>query len=344
MCIYYRKKKMAKNDIHVLLSKLKDKSLTQEEFQLLKELLNDSSLEGSTNEALQTMWENHTDNYIDDSLKSEILSQIESFIDDSKSKRGKQISLKKTLSWAVAGIACLFLFNYYLFTSLSSNNSSANNLVVQTAYGERASIYLPDSSVITLNGGTKVQYPQSFGTNHRKIQFEGEAYFKVAKDEKSTFTVQIENYKVEVLGTEFNVNTAYNINSTNETSIALNLLTGKVRITPDDTSDSYYIEPGEKAIYNKETGAMNISKMDNLEIAWLSKKLIFNSATLNELLQELERTYGVSIHSSLPDYVLDDQFTAVFDNKNINEIIHTLKRYYKFNYSIEGKEIYISPQ
>ena len=54
--------------------------------------------------------------------------------------------------------------------------------------------------------GLHLSYPVKFGKNNRQVVLDGEAYFDVTKDKSKPFIVQTDNYNVEVLGTQFDVN------------------------------------------------------------------------------------------------------------------------------------------
>lgn len=339
---------MNKEQIEIIVDKLKKDSLTKKELYSLKEFIYTNSDE-SVYEALELLWQKHQENYIDDSTKNEILQQIELKINNKQKIKKGNIRFIKKLFYAAACIISLLLFNYFILKTINNNGNSKkietsiNNLVVRTEKGERANILLPDSSVITLNGGTELKYPQNFDENNRNIDFTGEAYFKVARNEHSTFTINVEDFKVEVLGTEFNVNTIYNLNAATTDAIELSLISGKVKVTAENLNNqSYYINSGEKAIYNKIDKQVVIEALNNREIAWLTKKLIFNATTLDQLFVELEKTFGVTIHSNLPQYTLDDEFTAFFENKSLNEILIILNKYYRFKYRIDNSNIYIT--
>lgn len=78
---------------------------------------------------------------------------------------------------------------------------------VQAAYGTRTSIELPDGSSVFLNSGSSLRFSNQLGRkNERRVKLTGEGYFKVAKDAKRPFIVDVEKLSFEALGTVFNVN------------------------------------------------------------------------------------------------------------------------------------------
>ena len=61
----------------------------------------------------------------------------------------------------------------------------------------------PCDSKVELNPGSKIQYNKYFWSLRRRVQFEGQAYFRV--EEGNKFIVDGQSGDVEVLGTEFTV-------------------------------------------------------------------------------------------------------------------------------------------
>lgn len=51
--------------------------------------------------------------------------------------------------------------------------------------GQRINITLPDGTNVWLNARTSLKYPTMFSKKNRQVILDGEAYFDVARDEKS---------------------------------------------------------------------------------------------------------------------------------------------------------------
>ena len=62
---------------------------------------------------------------------------------------------------------------------------------------------LEDGTEVYFNSETKFRYPVKFEESERRVFLEGEAYFKVKRDERP-FSVEMGGNRIEVLGTEFN--------------------------------------------------------------------------------------------------------------------------------------------
>ncbi len=80
-----------------------------------------------------------------------------------------------------------------------------------TSYGETKMFVLPDHSRVTLNANSRVTYyEETHPQPVREVFLEGEAFFSVVHQERASpvpFIVRTPDLTVQVLGTEFNVNT-----------------------------------------------------------------------------------------------------------------------------------------
>src|SRR5690606_17179371 len=128
---------------------------------------------------------------------------------------------------------------------------------LRTQNGESFQLKLPDGSEVWLNSGTTITYPTNFDKRYsRVVKLHGEAYFDVAHNQAKPFQVNTVGQIVEVLGTEFNVNT-YSVGSgfgsTSKGKVVTTLVEGSVRILPEGLASSIseasvVLKPGEQAI------------------------------------------------------------------------------------------------
>ena len=56
-----------------------------------------------------------------------------------------------------------------------------------------------------MNRNSRFTYSDAYGTDQRKVNLEGEAYFEVAKNPERPFIVDMGNASIRVLGTTFSV-------------------------------------------------------------------------------------------------------------------------------------------
>jgi ferric-dicitrate binding protein FerR (iron transport regulator) len=181
--------------------------------------------------------------------------------------------------------------------------------------GARIEFMLPDSTSGWLNSGAKLKYPTAFGV-HRKVELTGEAFFNVKHRKHSDFTVSVTDMDIKVLGTEFNV-AAYS----NETITEVVLKEGKVEIKVKTEGFSRTLQPGDKIGYNRETGSLNMSKVDpGLYTAWKDGYLVIDNEPLGQAIRKIERWYNAEV--IIQDDVLKNfRFKATFSDEPLEEVL-----------------------
>lgn len=239
--------------------------------------------------------------------------------------------LYKKLSRIAAVLLPLFIVaGGYLYYQSTQNKM----IEIYVAYGEEKHLFLPDSSEIWINAGSTIKYPKEFKANQRLVQLDGEAYFSVRRDESKPFTVSTEKLSVNVLGTKFNVK-AYS----DDEQVTTTLTSGKVEVKSEN--QSHILKPNEQLSFDKKTSAINVTEIPSNETgAWKSGHLIFNNASLSEIVTTLERHFNISIkdNTAIPASKL---YTIKFlKNENIKEILDIMQDVASFKYvENEGKII-----
>ena len=177
-----------------------------------------------------------------------------------------------------AAIAAVLLIGATMFIGLYSNT-------VTSQRGEMISYTLPDGSTIQLNAESSISYRPFFWQISRKISFEGEGFFQVKKG--SNFAVVSDNGTTQVLGTSFNI-------STRNDHYEVFCATGKVRVSSTKLSDEIILTPN---MWVKINGVSEIKKdiISSHILAWKENKFHFTAKQVNEVFQELERQYNISI-------------------------------------------------
>lgn len=148
-------------------------------------------------------------------------------------------------------------------------------------------VTLCDGSIIRLNAGSRLEYPNSFPSHERKVRLSGEAYFEIKHDGRP-FTVEIRQASIRVYGTQFNIN-AYQ-----DTNIETVLVEGKIGISIRDSSHQEKIlKPNQLSRLNLLTGEQKIVEVDIQKyIAWTTGFLRYDNDPLELLIQDLNRWYG----------------------------------------------------
>jgi ferric-dicitrate binding protein FerR (iron transport regulator) len=210
------------------------------------------------------------------------------------------------------------------------------DIVIEAPLGSKTKLVLPDGTSAWLNAGSKITYSQGFGLNNRNIRLTGEGYFEAAHNEKLPLSVTTDDIRVDVLGTKFNYR-----NYHEDQEAWVSLIEGKVRfVSLSGKNEAYNLLPNQKAVYSKETKAVNISKVTASYTAeWVNGYLFFDEELLPDITKELERSYAVKITISDPD-LNNFRFYGDFERSklSIEEIMDLLCSTNKLKYEVINKE------
>lgn len=200
------------------------------------------------------------------------------------------------VSAAAACIAVVLTFGYVYIkdTGVEGIQDMAAVKRPQTEYvtetvpvGERHTILLADGTKIVANSRTRITYPKTFSGDTREVSVEGQAYFEVAHDAGHPFVVSMNDFRVQVLGTKFDVNSYKGMRS------EVVLVEGSVKIsTPED---NLKMTPNQLVVLN---GAEIISVKDvdaSLYTSWRNGYINLNGESMPRIIERLNSYYGTNI-------------------------------------------------
>jgi len=193
-------------------------------------------------------------------------------------------------------------------------NGLVLNNTMKTPRGGKYQLTLPDGTQVWLNAASSITYPTRFTGDRRMVSISGEVYFDVAKNREKPFVVNIDSStRVEVLGTDFNIN-AY----PDEASIKTTLLGGKVRITRENSSVT--LLPGQQLAGGDVTDDVDVAQV----MAWKNGVFTFENKSLQQVLRELARWYDLTIvyEKDIPDTRLRGEMGM---NLNLSQVIKGLE-------------------
>lgn len=204
-----------------------------------------------------------------------------------------------------------------------------NELVVPV--GGECHVLLEDGTDVWLNADSKLKYPIVFNGESREVVLSGEAYFEVKKDNRP-FIVNLESGDITVLGTSFGVS-AYP-GYPNYTT----LVRGSVRFT-FLRREQIVLTPGEQAVVDI-FGSLKKRNVDVEEfVGWKDGVFIFKDKPLAEIMEILERWYGV--HVIFQDNSLKElEYTGSLERyDSINTFLQLLEKLEEIQYEIKGNTI-----
>ncbi len=151
---------------------------------------------------------------------------------------------------------------------------------------ETEEIKLPDESLITLKGNSKIEYKKHFGES-RDINLEGEAFFEVAKDGRP-FHVHAGDVTVTVLGT------AFNVDEKSDGDVYVSVLEGSVRVQkPDGTAE--VLKAQDKLVYRQSSNEFELTQARENDWAWIDNALYFEQEPLSNVIADIAEFYEVEI-------------------------------------------------
>lgn len=221
----------------------------------------------------------------------------------------KQMRVKLVRRFAFIAASVVLLVGGFLFYPAQTK--------LFTAGGEQLIVFLPDSSKVHINSMSEIKYKKRAWEKKRVVDLKGEAFFYVKKGNE--FTVNTSNGLVKVLGTSFNV-----FNRLNKMDVTC--YTGKIEVKGEDNKVVTELIAGEK--YKNGTKSI-VSNTTVTEPSWMHGESSFENASLQEVLSEVERQYGIKIqYNQLPDV----EFTGAFPHENINIALEIVLGTYGIGY------------
>ena len=210
---------------------------------------------------------------------------------------------------------------------------------LRTPRGGQYKLALPDGSVAWLNAASSIRFPASFPRHERVVEITGEAYFEVARNANSPFSIRILSSNgtpkgtIQVLGTHFNIN-AYE----DEPFISTTLLEGSVEIS--HLQRKVLLKPGEQAQLNA-AGNISVAAVDTDEaVAWKNGEFLFNNANMADIMRQLSRWYNVEVSYKDSLNVLVNG--SISRDVNIFQVLHILEQTGEVHFKINGNRIEVS--
>jgi transmembrane sensor len=231
---------------------------------------------------------------------------------------------KRYLPWAAAAVLILIAGLVWWRPRNAQRPAIASAATIKDTVVRLAAVYrvrvnstsntqvipLPDGSVASLSVNSTLRYEEPFAGNKRELVLEGQASFKVTKDQARPFIVSAGPILTTVLGTEFRV-------SENDKGVTVRLYNGKVRLQPKDGvlkgwHDNIVLLPGEQMKYVASGDLVEVSGFEKVrqpvrplraaqphpeavEPGDKDDALVFNHRRLPEVLDQLAARYHTPI-------------------------------------------------
>lgn len=174
---------------------------------------------------------------------------------------------------------------------------------------------LPDGSMVTLNSGSSISYPEKFKNNTRKVALVGEAFFNVRANKEQPFIIYVNDVQVTVTGTSFNVKS---IGDNTEVIVE----SGIVEVASEGRSVE--LRANEKVLVSSKDGSLQKEKLtDRLYQFYRTKQFVCDDTPLWKLVDVINEAY----HSKI---IIDDpalrnlSLTTTFNNESLDQVLNII--------------------
>jgi transmembrane sensor len=240
----------------------------------------------------------------------------------------KAVKVRRIPVW-IPRVAALFIIAiglgvYFYTAKITSHNAAA---------GSMASFTLPDYSEVVLNAGSEASYKAFNWNNNRRLELQGEAYFKAAKGK--TFDVVTPLGTVTVVGTRFDV-------KARENRLDVICYEGKVKVTGTN-GKAVYLTPGQSVAFNNQK-LLELPKVTKSEPGWVNRHEVdFSIEKPENVLAELERQYNVTIKAKNP-LPYKGGYSGTLPTKQLETTLDLFLPAYGLHYKKQGNEIILSAE
>ncbi|WP_175597023.1 FecR family protein [Peristeroidobacter soli] len=202
-----------------------------------------------------------------------------------------------------------------------------------SATGAQRTLALADGSTMWLNTDSAANVEMTARERHVKLA-RGEAFFDVKRDEARPFIIDAGMGKVRVLGTAFAVRN-------DGAGVLVTVARGKVKVS-GEAGSSVDITKDQRVRVSPDGSVGNI-QMVNAEhaTAWRTGYLVFENATLAEILAEIER-YDARIIVANDARLSEVRVNAIVDVARIDEWFDNVERKFPLKIGRFGPLVWIS--
>ena len=226
---------------------------------------------------------------------------------------------KKTISYTfiLRWVAVVFIF--FSAGLFFYNNLIGNKINVRSNENTLTQL-LPDGSTAILNKQSSITFVGGFFNKTRDVKLKGEAFFKVSADKSKPFIISVNDVRVTVVGTAFNV-------KSDGEAVVVVVESGIVKV--NNRKDSVRLTAGEKVEVLKNQA--HLSKGENqgkLYSYYYTNELVCDGTPLSDLVPVLNEKFKSNIVIVNPT-LKTLPISTTFKNESLKEILNVIADTFK---------------
>jgi ferric-dicitrate binding protein FerR (iron transport regulator) len=206
--------------------------------------------------------------------------------------------------------------------------------------GTTKEIIFPDNSKVFLDAGSFLTYSDRFGEKLREVNLEGEGYFEITGNPQIPFIVHAGDAVIKVIGTKFNVRAW---KSSHMVKVVVE--EGKVLFcSRDDSEDKSVIIAKNQLSTLPENGKPQKPQVVDVNqyLGWMNHAMDFHNVPLNEILQQLERWYNLTINIDNKSLLFVPVTINIPEQHSVEGYLNLISSIFGLKYEISGKNVTFS--
>lgn len=230
---------------------------------------------------------------------------------------GKARFIPVWLRWAAA-ILLLLSTGLFFLSRMQTTTPHLSETTVNYLEQQTLVHILDDGSIVYLAEKASLKYPADMSDGPRIVRLSGEAFFDVANKPDQEFIVEAGDFRVEVVGTAFNVKTGEN------DYVELFVEEGIVRVGHKSLrAHSIEAYQGE-VVTSGENNSLDKSMAPNLLLSsWRTNRMHFKDETLGHVLTVINKNFGSHLFIEKQE-LMERRITVTFYNNALPTIIELL--------------------
>lgn len=232
-----------------------------------------------------------------------------------------------------AAILLLILTAICIYTIKLKTNYKIQQI---SSIQENTEVILADGSMILMNKGSVISFPENLNHKRREVKLSGEAWFKITRAKASPFYIHLKNSTVEVLSTSFNIKEEEN------GKVIVSVVSGRVLFYENNNNDNAVIlEVGQQGVFDGNTKKIEQSTYNSENfLFWKTGRLSFRNVLLDNVFKELEKSYNTSI-VVMDKNILQNRLTTYCEGQSLDEILIELTKLFDLQYYLRRDTIYV---
>lgn len=254
---------------------------------------------------------------------------------------------RRLTRWVAAAAVVTALVLTTVLLQRTGSSKTHMNLVANPTHHIIKQV-LADGSVVWLNPGATLSYPDTFAATARNVIMSGDCFFEVTKNPQRPFIIESHQLVTKVWGTSFRVW------DKNDGSVAkVTVVTGKVSVSKKGSEgaatphaiarDEVVLLPTQEAIFDKGTQVLKAAVHADMKPVqkWAHTGMVIENEAFADIATALQEKFGVTIQ--LADSRLGEKrMTADLSNLNLAEVLEVLKVSMQIKYTIHDDSVTLS--